>query len=200
MLHGGDMFSFICPKCGNRLSAEDSKKGMLVRCPQCKSIIKTPDNLGETLDNIDTSLACCSRKLKKLHSAVMDKYDELMVSSQVIGDDSNRGLLFIVKTGENNSRKQMVCAFSIKSPIGQDEILIVLSNICEVEDFAVDYDLILKHLEPGLMHLQIQDNTLQLFGAFPFDDCNYELKAHFIYVFADKADAIEDIITDSDNL
>lgn len=194
------MFSFNCPKCGNRLSAEDSKRGMLVRCPQCKSVIKTPDNHGTILDTVDSFLDSCSGKLKKLYSAVMDEYDSLVVTSQVIGDDPNRGLLFVVKTGEDNSRKQIVCAFSIKSPIGQDDILGILSNICEVEDFAVDYDLILKHLEPGLMHLQIQDGTLQLYGAFPFDDCNYELKAHFIYVFADKADAIEDIITDSDNL
>ncbi|MFA7096036.1 MAG: hypothetical protein WC383_06075 [Gammaproteobacteria bacterium] len=194
------MLNFNCPKCGNRMCAEDSKKGMLVRCPQCKSIVKTPDKPKSILDKVQASLASCSGKLKKLYSAVLEKYGELIVSSQVIGDDSNRGLLFVVKTGEDNSRKQIVCAFSIKSPLGQDDILGILSNICEVEDFAVDYDLILKHLEPGLMHLQIQDGTLQLYGAFPFDDCNYELKAHFIYVFADKADAIEDIITDSDNL
>lgn len=193
------MIKVRCSTCSNLMSVDENKKGMLVRCPQCKSINKIPDNEKNTLVRSNAALDGCSEQMKKLYSAVMEADDDNVVSSQVIGEDSNKGLLFVIKTGEDNTRTQMVCAFATKSPIGQDHVLCVFSHICDVDDFDVNYELLLKHLDPALMHLQMQDNTLQLYGAFPFDDCKYDSKANFIYLVAAKADAIEEAITDADN-
>jgi hypothetical protein len=192
------MIIFNCKACGNELKASKETKGKRGKCPICSSINVVPSDAKHELIFDEIEIQCKNPILQKVYDEVSSLgFRESIIASRITTDANGVDLvLFNVRTGDHNERKQAV-ALTISPPIegvSEESSVRVYTEIGNIKDATASelLEALRKVTDFWSFDLQVDENYLaSLNYSVPVESTNISHVAKTIFVIAWVADTLE---------
>jgi len=145
------MINFDCPHCGKPLSISEEKAGKKKKCPQCRSMVRVPEDNSDTLIFDEENFnSIKNEKLKSLYETFVKGLGDGIVQQQFnLNPQGLDEVEFLVLAGDNLTRTQSVKVGVLIFPFQDHEIehIYVLSSGGVLYDQNKSLDILLEARE-----------------------------------------------------